>query len=165
MTAALDAERFLAAQAPVWAAVRAELSAGTKRTHWMWFVFPQLRGLGRSPTAHHYGLADLEDAAHYLAHPVLSARLIEAATLLLTHEGIPATRVLGPVDALKLRSSMTLFSRVRGAPNVFGRVLDAFHDDPCERTLALLEEAERPPGAPRRQGISSAGTPCRSRGS
>ena len=138
----MDAERFLAAQAPVWETVRAELAAGRKRTHWMWFVFPQLRGLGRSPTAELYGLEGLDDAAAYLAHPLLGPRLTEAAGLMLRHEGTPAERVLGPVDALKLRSSATLFSRVPGAPDAFDRLLAAFHDGPCERTLAALGCAE-----------------------
>lgn len=135
----MDAERYLAAQAPVWDTVRAELTVGAKRSHWMWFVFPQLRGLGRSPTAAFYGLDGLGDAAAYLAHPVLGARLAEASELLLAHEGTPAERILGPVDALKLRSSTTLFSRVPEAPDVFGRVLAAFHDGPCERTTAMLQ--------------------------
>ena len=138
----MDAERFLAAQAPVWETVRSELAAGAKRSHWMWFVFPQLRGLGRSPTAERYGLAGPEDAAAYLAHPVLGPRLVEAFGLMLTHAGTPAATILGPVDALKLRSSATLFARVPGAPDVFDRALAAFYDGPCERTLAMLEEPE-----------------------
>lgn len=133
-----DAERFLGAQAPVWEEARAELRAGRKASHWMWFVFPQLRGLGRSPTAAFYGLDGLEDAAAYLAHPVLGARLAEAAGLLLAHRGTPAEAILGPVDALKLRSSMTLFAAVPGAPEVFGRVLGAFFDGPCEATRATV---------------------------
>ena len=138
----MDAERFLEAQGPVWEDVRAELAAGRKRTHWMWFVFPQLRGLGRSPTAERYALDGLSDAAAYLDHPVLGPRLVEAASLVLIQSGRPAERVLGAVDALKLRSSATLFSRVPGAPSVFDGVIAAFYDGPCERTLALLEGDE-----------------------
>ncbi len=134
----MDAERFLDAQAPVWETVRAELAAGRKRSHWMWFVFPQLAGLGRSSTAAFFGLGGLDDAAAYLAHPVLGARLIEASSLTLAHSGKPAEAVLGAVDALKLRSCATLFGRVPGAPSVFGGVVDAFYDGPCERTLAML---------------------------
>ena len=122
----------------MWEAVRAELTAGAKRSHWMWFVFPQLKGLGRSPTAAFYGLGSAQDAAAYLAHPVLGARLVEASDLVMTHEGTPAESIFGPVDALKLRSSVTLFSQVPGAPDVFGRVVEAFHDGPCERTLTML---------------------------
>ena len=138
MAEPFDAERFLRAQAPIWEAARAELRAGRKRSHWMWFVFPQLRGLGRSETAAFYGLGGSEDAAAYLAHPVLGARLAEAARLMLAHAGTPADAILGPVDALKLRSSMTLFAAVPGAPEVFGRVLGAFFEGPCEATRARL---------------------------
>jgi uncharacterized protein (DUF1810 family) len=136
-----DPERFLRAQAPVWADVRGELRAGRKTSHWMWFIFPQLRGLGRSETAAFYGLGGLEDAAAYLAHPVLGARLAEVAGLMLAHEGAPAEAVLGSVDALKLRSSMTLFAAVPGAPEVFAQVLGALHEAPCERTAAALGTA------------------------
>jgi uncharacterized protein (DUF1810 family) len=139
VTAPFDLARFVSAQEGTWPTARAELAAGAKRSHWMWFVFPQLGGLGRSPTARRYGLAGLDEAAAYLVHPMLGPRLTEASGLLLAHEGTPADRILGPVDALKLRSSMTLFSRVSGAPDVFERVLAAFHDGPCERTLSMLE--------------------------
>ena len=134
----MDAERFLEAQAPVWQEVRTELAAGRKRSHWMWFVFPQLKGLGRSPTAQFYGLDGLVDAAAYLAHPVLGARLVEASHLVLTQSGRPAEAILGSVDALKLRSSATLFAQVPQAPTVFEGVIAAFYDGPCERTLAML---------------------------
>ena len=134
----MDAERFLDAQAPVWQDVRAELVAGRKQSHWMWFVFPQLEGLGRSATARHYGLDGLGDAVAYLAHPVLGARLTEASHLVLTHSGRTAEAILGPIDALKLRSCATLFSRVPKAPAIFEGVLAAFYDGPCERTLAML---------------------------
>lgn len=134
-----DASRFRDAQAPVWGRVRAELSAGQKESHWMWFIFPQLASLGRSTTAKHFGLSGMDDAADYLADPVLGPRLAEAAHLMLRHAGTPAEAVLGPVDAGKLRSSMTLFSRVPGADPVFAAVLAAFHDgQPCARTLAEL---------------------------
>ena len=136
----MDAERFLDAQAPVWESVRAELAGGRKRGHWMWFVFPQLEGLGRSSTASFYGLGGQGDAAAFLAHPVLGARLVEASHLVLTQSGRPAEAILGPVDALKLRSSATLFSRVPGAPDVFEAVIAAFYEGPCERTLAMLDE-------------------------
>lgn len=137
----MDAERFLRAQAPVWETVRAELAEGRKRSHWMWFVFPQLRGLGRSSTAALYGLDGPGDAAAYLAHPVLGPRLSEAASLMLSHSGRPAEAILGPVDSLKLRSCATLFARVPDAPDVLPGVLAAFYDGPCERTLAMLSGA------------------------
>lgn len=135
----LDTARFRDAQALVWTRVRAELAAGQKESHWMWFIFPQLASLGRSATAKHFGLGGPGDAAAYLADPVLGPRLVEAAHLMLRHAGTPAEAVLGSIDAAKLRSSMTLFSRVPGADPVFAEVLAAFHDGhPCPRTLAEI---------------------------
>lgn len=138
--AATNLERFVAAQAGVQALARAEIAAGHKVGHWMWFVFPQLRGLGRSAMAESYGIADLDEAAAYLAHPVLGARLAEMAGLILTHCGrLEADQILGPVDAMKLRSSMTLFAAVPGAPAVFDEVLAAFFQGaPCPLTTARL---------------------------
>lgn len=137
-----DPALFLDAQSRVWDTVVAELSAGSKTTHWMWFVFPQLKCLGRSPTAKRYGLADLSAAAAYLAHPILRARIIEASTLLLLHTGRSPEAILGPVDALKLRSSMTLFAAAPNAPDVFVRVLDSFYDGtPCPLTRDALDRA------------------------
>ena len=133
-------ERFVVAQEPVWDTVRAELSAGRKATHWMWYIFPQLESLGRSPTAKLYGISGPEEARSHLAHPVLGPRLVEAASLLLSHAGTSPERIMGPVDALKLRSSMTLFSRVPGADPVFVWVLDAFYaGEVCPLTVAELE--------------------------
>ncbi|WP_372893640.1 DUF1810 domain-containing protein, partial [Rhodosalinus sp.] len=114
-----DLSEFVAAQDPVWDQVRAELRAGRKTSHWIWWVFPQLEHLGRSPRARHFGLTGVEEAALYLAHPVLGPRLEEAARLMLAHAGTAPEDVLGEVDALKLRSSMTLFEAVPGAPPVF----------------------------------------------
>jgi uncharacterized protein (DUF1810 family) len=132
-------ERFVEAQASVYEAARREISAGRKRSHWMWFVFPQLAALGRSPTAKFYGIADAAEAAAYLAHPVLGPRLVEMAGLMLRHRGQAAEAVLGAVDAMKLRSSMTLFSRVPGADPVFREVLAGFFQgEDCVLTLAAL---------------------------
>src|SRR5437762_312152 len=103
-------DRFLTAQAPVIDAVLAELRAGRKRTHWMWFVFPQLRGLGSSSTADFYGIASLEEARAYLAQPVLGPRLRECCALLLQVPDRSAREILGTPDDLKFRSSLTLFS-------------------------------------------------------
>ncbi|MGP4054673.1 DUF1810 domain-containing protein [Mycobacterium sp. 4D054] len=133
-----DLERFVTAQQRVYPAVLAELRAGSKRSHWIWFIFPQLRGLGRSATAQRYGISSLEEAGAYLSHPVLGPRLRECATLLMTHQGRSATTILGHPDDLKVRSSMTLFARA-GGDGVFRTVLDAFydgHEDPA--TLELL---------------------------
>lgn len=133
-------DRFLAAQEPVWATVMAELGAGRKETHWMWFVFPQLRGLGRSERARFYGIADAAEAAAYAAHPVLGRRLAEAASALLTHAPADAASILGPVDAAKLRSSATLFAAVPGpAAEPMRAVLDRFFaGEPCPATRAAL---------------------------
>lgn len=122
--AALD--RFVAAQAGVWAQAFAELKAGRKTSHWMWFVFPQIAGLGRSETARFYAIADVAEARAYLAHPLLGARLRETAAALLAHRGRSAEAMLGGIDAVKLRSSMTLFEAVAPEEPVFAAVLDAF---------------------------------------
>ncbi|MFC3119121.1 DUF1810 domain-containing protein [Jhaorihella thermophila] len=136
------AAEFLDAQDRVWTAVRSELAQGRKTSHWIWFVFPQLASLGRSPTSRRFGIRDLREAADYLANDRLRARLEEAATLMLTHAGKSPESVLGPIDALKLRSSMTLFSRVPGASPLFRQVLDTFYDGtPCPLTLKALEES------------------------
>ncbi|SFP90124.1 DUF1810 domain-containing protein [Tranquillimonas alkanivorans] len=135
----MNLQRFLDAQEGVIDTAMDELRAGGKRSHWMWFVFPQLRGLGRSSTAQYYGIEDLEEAAAYLAHPVLGARLIECNQLMLGHAGTPPEAILGGVDAMKLRSSATLFDTLPGADPVFADVLaDIYGKQRCERTLHLL---------------------------
>lgn len=133
-----DLGRFVAAQEPIYATVLAELSDGMKRTHWIWFIFPQMRGLGHSATAQRYGISSSDEVRAYLAHPVLGPRLRECASLLATHAGRSAAEILGYPDDLKVRSSMTLFAHVGQEP-IFRDVLDAFYDgqdDPA--TLALL---------------------------
>jgi uncharacterized protein (DUF1810 family) len=135
-------ERFVAAQdhAGTFDAALAELRAGRKRSHWMWFVFPQIAGLGQSPTSRRYAISSLEEAREYLAHPVLGPRLIECARVVGELEERSAQDVFGGIDALKLRSSMTLFARADPGNPVFGRVLDAYFggvpDDAAERLLA-----------------------------
>jgi uncharacterized protein (DUF1810 family) len=116
----------------------AELRSGRKRSHWMWFVFPQIAGLGRSPMAQEYAIGSIEEAQAYLAHPVLGARLREAARVLADLSGVTALDVLGGIDATKLRSSMTLFERAAPDEPVFGTVLDRYFDgerDPATVTL------------------------------
>jgi uncharacterized protein (DUF1810 family) len=135
-----DLERFVEAQAGVYEHALAELVAGRKRTHWMWFVFPQLAGLGRSTTAQRFAIRDLDEARAYLAHPVLGPRLAECAAALLPHAGRTAEQILGHPDDLKLRSSMTLFARAADEPGDFERVLKLYYDGPDEQTLALLGE-------------------------
>jgi len=119
-------ERFVQAQEPVMEDVLAELARGRKQSHWMWFVFPQLQGLGRSAMAQRYGIRDLEEACAYLAHPVLGPRLVACCRRVLDHRGTAAEAVFGPIDAVKLRSCVTLFARVPGADPVFAQVLAAF---------------------------------------
>lgn len=137
-----DLSRFRATDPAVHAWALAEVVAGRKDSHWMWFVFPQLRGLGRSPTALHYGL-EPEEAAPFLADPLLGPRLVQVTRALMAHAGKRSARtIFGPVDALKLCSSMTLFSRVPGADPVFGEVLAAFCDGPCPETLAILKQCD-----------------------
>lgn len=136
-----DLERFVAAQDGVWADVLAELAAGAKRTHWMWFVFPQLAVLGRSATARHFGLADLAHARSYWQHPVLGPRLRQCGQLLSAlPPGPTAQQVFGPVDALKLRSSLTLFERAAPDEPLFAALLQRWCDgqrDPL--TLQALD--------------------------
>jgi uncharacterized protein (DUF1810 family) len=132
-------ERFVAAQDPVWARVTAELAAGRKRSHWMWFVFPQLAGLGTSAMSARYALGSVEEAAAYVAHPVLGPRLRQATDLMLAHAGEPAQAILGGIDAVKFRSSITLFRAAAPDEPRFGAALDAFYGgEPDPRTLALL---------------------------
>jgi uncharacterized protein (DUF1810 family) len=133
-----DLDRFVSAQAGVYREALAELTAGRKRTHWMWFIFPQIAGLGSSPAAQRYAIASLDEARAYLAHPVLGPRLRECADALLAVEGKSAEEILGYPDDLKLRSSMTLFARAADDPDVFEAVLERYYDGPDPRTLALL---------------------------
>jgi uncharacterized protein (DUF1810 family) len=115
----------------------AELRRGRKTSHWMWFVFPQLSGLGRSATAQAYAIEDLREARAYLEHPVLGPRLRQSAEAVLAAQG-SAEQVLGGIDALKLRSSMTLFLRAEPDEPLWGQVLERFFDGPDPRTDALL---------------------------
>ncbi len=137
--AASGLERFVDAQAGVWGDVVAELARGRKTSHWMWFVFPQLKGLGHSPTAAFYGIDGLREATDYAAHPLLGARLREACRLLLALPDQPIREVLGTPDDLKLRSSMTLFAEAAPEEPLFAQVLERFYGGRAdERTLALL---------------------------
>jgi len=132
-------QHFLDAQALTYETALAELRAGRKCTHWMWFIFPQLAGLGTSPRAQRFAIPSLRGAERYVAHPVLGSRLITCAEALLTHERATAEAIMGTVDAMKLRSSMTLFAQAANAQAVFDAVLARYFDgQPDERTLALL---------------------------
>lgn len=132
-------QRFVDAQAGVVDDVCAELRAGCKQSHWMWFIFPQLRGLGHSAMAQHYGIANRTEALAYWQHPLLGPRLKQCMQLLLAHQGLSAQDMLGTIDALKLRSCATLFAAVAPQEPVFGAVLQRFYGGVAdERTLALL---------------------------
>ncbi|KQW98879.1 DUF1810 domain-containing protein [Flavobacterium sp. Root420] len=134
-----DLTRFLDAQNKLYLTAFSEIKKGKKETHWMWFIFPQIKGLGKSTIAKYYALADLNEAKEFLNHPVLAKHLIEISELLLTFKTKSIEVILGELDARKLRSSMTLFSQVENANPVFQEVLDTFfsgYSDPL--TLAML---------------------------
>jgi uncharacterized protein (DUF1810 family) len=134
-----DLARFLSAQAPVYPQVLAELAAGRKQSHWIWFIFPQMKGLGRSPQAEFYGIASLAEAEAYLAHPVLGVRLRQCTGLVLACRGQFLEAILGFPDNLKFRSSMTLFAQAAPAEPLFAQALAAFcQSEPDSATLALL---------------------------
>jgi uncharacterized protein (DUF1810 family) len=136
-----DLERFVTAQAPVLETVLAELRAGRKRTHWMWFVFPQLAGLGRSSTARFYGISGIEEARAYLAHPLLGSRLDLCTRIVLASQSPSLYAIFGSPDDVKFRSCMTLFSLAADDPgNPFGLALDRWCGGrPDEQTLVLIE--------------------------
>lgn len=134
-----DLERFVAAQDPVFEDVIAELANGAKTSHWMWFVFPQLAGLGTSAMSQRYALSGIEEAEAYLAHPVLGPRLLMAMSLVMAARPKSAEAILGAVDAAKLHSSMTLFALAAGDPEPFVAVIDAFYGGaPDPATVRLL---------------------------
>ena len=137
----MSLDHFVKAQDFVWPSVLAELTASEKRTHWMWFVFPQLRALGRSERAIRYGLADLGEAREYLTHPILGPRLHECVSLLMRHPQKSAHDIFGSPDDVKFRSSLTLFSRAAPGDDggIFREALRVFYkgeDDPL--TVELL---------------------------
>ena len=132
-------DRFSAAQRDVYATALAELRRGRKASHWMWFVLPQIQGLGSSEMARRYAVSGIEEARAYLAHPVLGLRLLESVGALLLHRGSRAAAILGELDALKLRSCLTLFTTVAPATPVFREALHAFFNDSRDpTTLEIL---------------------------
>jgi uncharacterized protein (DUF1810 family) len=134
-----DLERFVAAQAGVYADVVRELAAGRKTSHWMWFIFPQIQGLGRSEIARRYAIASLDEARAYLGHPLLGARLAECTSLVVASTAPTLVSIFGPVDALKFRSSMTLFAEASAEPALFVEALDTYcAGERDEATLELL---------------------------
>jgi uncharacterized protein (DUF1810 family) len=138
MSGAVDLERFVAAQEPIFARALDEIRRGTKRSHWMWYIFPQIAGLGRSANAQLYAIADFEEARAYLSHPLLGARYVECVSALQDVIGSDPVAVFGEIDAVKLRSSLTLFEAASEHPlfsAALGRWFGGVRD---ERTLARL---------------------------
>ncbi|SAK58083.1 hypothetical protein AWB80_02369 [Caballeronia pedi] len=139
MSDPFNLQRFVDAQESVIDDVRAELSAGRKRTHWMWFVFPQIAGLGHSAMAQHYAISSPDEARAYLAHPVLGARLVELTRIVDGLQGRGASEIFGYPDDMKFHSSMTLFAHIADAPEVFdGALRHYFAGQPDDATLARL---------------------------
>jgi len=135
----MELSRFLDAQNQLYLKALSEIRNGSKESHWMWFIFPQLKGLGASETAKFYAIQDLGEATAYLSHPVLGKHLIEIAQALLDIEGKTANEIFGSPDDMKLRSSMTLFANVPNAHAVFERVIDKYFNGlQDERSLQLL---------------------------
>jgi uncharacterized protein (DUF1810 family) len=140
---ALDLERFVTAQASVFETVLAELRAGRKRSHWMWFIFPQLRGLGHSPTAQFFGIGSLDEARAYHAHPLLGPRLDLSTQTVLASRARSLNELFGSPDDLKFRSSMTLFEIAVPVVSLFAEALDRWcGGERDDRTLELLAKQE-----------------------
>jgi uncharacterized protein (DUF1810 family) len=143
-----DLQRFVSAQErhDTYKNARKELLNGRKETHWMWFIFPQIDGLGHSPTSKLYAIKSAEEARQYLAHPSLGPRLLECVQILLKLEGRSASHIFGSPDDLKLKSSMTLFATVQSQEAAFARVLDTyFQGQRDSRTIALLDSGMKWP--------------------
>ncbi|WP_340121149.1 DUF1810 domain-containing protein [Methylobacter svalbardensis] len=137
----VDLSRFTSAQESIYDSVLAELRNGRKRTHWMWYIFPQIDGLGHSTTSKHYAIKSIEEARQYLNHPVLGKRLLECAEAVFTVEGRSISEIFGYPDNLKLKSSMTLFACVADPYSMFSRILDKyFNGEKDALTLQLLEK-------------------------
>jgi len=142
MKHAYDLERFVSAQAPVYETALSELRAGGKKSHWMWYIFPQIAGLGISATAQFYAIGDRGEATAYLSHPLLGPRLVECTKAALAHADKGAPALFGAPDDLKFQSSITLFSRVHNAHPVFKQALEAFFGGiGDEKTLKTLRMA------------------------
>lgn len=134
-----DLDKYLEAQERDYAGALAEIRKGRKQGHWIWYVFPQISGLGLSSTSAHYAIKDIDQATRYLQHPVLGYRLVEIADAMLRVEGKTANQILGSPDDLKVRSSMTLFNQVENVDPVFQAILDKYYNGkPDQRTLDLL---------------------------
>ncbi|QRN82097.1 DUF1810 domain-containing protein [Chloroflexota bacterium] len=137
-----DLQRFVTAQEPVYTEVLAELRSGRKRTHWMWFVFPQVTGLGFSPTSRLYAIKSVEEAQAYLKHPLLGSRLRKCVAVLLAGDSSSAFSIFGQPDTMKFQSSLTLFAGISESGSVFEQALNRFFsDERCQKTVAFLQAA------------------------
>ena len=137
-------DRFLKAQELMYPWALREIKNGRKQTHWMWFIFPQLKALGHSHTALYYGIEDLDEAKQYLAHPVLGTRLKEISEALLSLETNDPYKVMGGIDSLKLCSSMTLFAEIEGYDSVFGKIIDKYYNGNKDmNTIRILTDTEK----------------------
>ena len=135
-----DLQRFIDAQSEDYALALSEIRQGMKRSHWIWYIFPQIKGLGFSYNSEYYGISSLQEAMDYLNHEVLGKRLQEITESLLLHKGKDIEQIMGDIDAVKLKSSMTLFDAIQSG-GVFGEVLDEFYaGERCRRTLEFLAE-------------------------
>ncbi|MEG3439244.1 DUF1810 domain-containing protein [Pannus brasiliensis CCIBt3594] len=143
MSDTYDLQRFVEAQEFIYAEVIRELKRGYKQSHWMWYIFPQIKGLGRSETARKFALGSLEEAREYLKHPVLGERLRECIRLVLAVEGRTSEQIFGSIDTLKFRSSMTLFLYATEDNRIFQEALEKYFDGQSDRlTVNLLKKDE-----------------------
>lgn len=138
-----DLERFVSAQAHTYERAVAELTAGKKQSHWMWYTFPQMRGLGTSAMSDKFGIGSYEEALAYVCHPILGPRLAQLTTLILEHRYESLLQILGTPDNLKFHSSMTLFAAVTGHESIYARALFTFCNGPDPKTLALLADSRK----------------------
>ncbi len=139
-----DLKRFLSAQEGVYERALAELKSGEKRTHWMWYIFPQIDGLGYSPTARRYSIRSMEEARQYLVHPVLGKRLLECTETVIALRGGSVSEIFGYPDDLKFKSAMTLFEKIAGPGSVFSSALEKYcRGERDAATLKLLEKLDR----------------------
>jgi uncharacterized protein (DUF1810 family) len=137
-----DLNRFLSAQEGVYERALAELKGGQKRTHWIWYIFPQIDGLGYSPTAKRYSIKSIEEAQQYLKHPVLGKRLLECTEAVIALKGGSLSEIFGYPDDLKFKSSMTLFEKIAGPGSVFSSALDRYcHGERDATTLRIVEKS------------------------
>lgn len=137
-----DLQRFVTAQDPVFTEVLAELRSGRKRTHWMWFVFPQVTGLGFSPTSHLYAIKSVEEAQAYLEHPILGLRLRKCVAVLLAGDCSSAFSIFGQPDTMKFQSSLTLFAGISEPGSIYEQALDKFYaGERCQVTQAFLDQS------------------------